>query len=69
MVGAGIAAVTSGRFRVRLDGAKNLPGGSRMALAIGGGILTGFGARLRAAAPAASGSPAARRSRLPASCS
>jgi len=26
--------------------AKNLPGSSRMALAIGGGILTGFGARL-----------------------
>jgi uncharacterized protein len=46
MVGALIAALTSGRFHVRLDGAKNLPGGSRMALAVGGGILTGFGARL-----------------------
>ncbi len=46
MLGAVIAAVTSGRFRVRLDGAKNLPGSGRMALAVGGGILTGFGARL-----------------------
>jgi uncharacterized membrane protein YedE/YeeE len=46
IVGALIAALTSGRFHVRLDGAKNLPGGSRMALAVGGGILTGFGARL-----------------------
>ncbi len=46
MVGAGIAAFTSGRFHMRLDGAKNLPGGGRIAFAIGGGILTGFGARL-----------------------
>jgi uncharacterized protein len=46
VVGASVAAVTSGRFRVRLDGATNLPGGGRMAFAVGGGILTGFGARL-----------------------
>lgn len=46
MIGGLVAAVTGGRFRARLDGAKNLPGGGRMALAIGGGILTGFGARL-----------------------
>ncbi len=46
VVGAVIAAVTGGRFRPRLDGAKNLPGGGRMAFAVGGGILTGFGARL-----------------------
>lgn len=46
MVGGLIAAVTSGRFRFRLDGAKNLSSGGRMALAVGGGILTGFGARL-----------------------
>jgi uncharacterized membrane protein YedE/YeeE len=46
VIGAVVAAVTSGRFHVRLDGAKNLPGGGRMALAVGGGILTGFGARL-----------------------
>ena len=46
VVGALIAAVTSGRFRMRLDGAKNLSGGGRVALALGGGILTGFGARL-----------------------
>ncbi|HZD90593.1 MAG TPA: YeeE/YedE thiosulfate transporter family protein [Pseudolabrys sp.] len=46
LVGASLAAVTSGRFRFRLDGATNLPGGGRMVLAVGGGILTGFGARL-----------------------
>ena len=45
-IGGFLAAVTSGRFRVRLDGAPRLGGGGRIALAIGGGILTGFGARL-----------------------
>jgi uncharacterized membrane protein YedE/YeeE len=46
MIGALVAALTSGRFRVRIDGAKNLGSGGRMALALGGGVLTGFGARL-----------------------
>ena len=46
LVGAFMAAVTSGRFRIKLDGATNLTGGGRIALALGGGILTGFGARL-----------------------
>ena len=46
MLGALVAALTSGRFRVRIDGPKNLSGGSRIALALGGGVLTGFGARL-----------------------
>jgi uncharacterized membrane protein YedE/YeeE len=45
-IGGFLAAVTSGRFRLRLDGAPKLGGGGRIALAIGGGILTGFGARL-----------------------
>jgi len=46
VVGALVAAVTSGRFRARIDGARNLSGGGRVALALGGGILTGFGAQL-----------------------
>ena len=46
MLGASIAAVTSGRFRFKLDGATKLGSGGRIAFAIGGGILTGFGARL-----------------------
>ena len=45
-IGAFVAAVTGGRFRMRVDGAAKLSGGGRMALALGGGILTGFGARL-----------------------
>jgi uncharacterized membrane protein YedE/YeeE len=46
LFGAFVAAVTSGRFRIRLDGARNLGPVGRIALAIAGGILTGFGARL-----------------------
>jgi hypothetical protein len=46
VIGAGVAAFTGGRFRIRLDGAKNLGGGGRMALAVGGGVLTGFGAQV-----------------------
>jgi uncharacterized membrane protein YedE/YeeE len=46
MLGAFVAALTAGRFRVRLDGAKNLDGLGRVALALVGGVLTGFGARL-----------------------
>jgi uncharacterized membrane protein YedE/YeeE len=46
MLGALLAALTSGRFRLKLDGAPNLGGPGRIAFAIGGGVLTGFGARL-----------------------
>jgi uncharacterized membrane protein YedE/YeeE len=46
MFGALAAALSSGRFRFKLDGAKNLGPGGRIALAVVGGILTGFGARL-----------------------
>lgn len=46
MLGALLAALTSGRFRVKLDGPTNLGGAGRIAFAIAGGVLTGFGARL-----------------------
>ena len=46
MLGALVAAITGGRFRTRIDGAPRLGGGGRIALALGGGVLTGFGARL-----------------------
>ncbi|MCF8476158.1 MAG: YeeE/YedE family protein [Pseudolabrys sp.] len=46
MLGGLLAAVTGGRFRARIDGAPRLGGAGRIAMAIGGGILTGFGARL-----------------------
>lgn len=46
MLGAVLAAAAGGRFRLRLDGAPRLGGFGRIACAIGGGMLTGFGARL-----------------------
>jgi uncharacterized protein len=46
MIGALLAALSSGRFRFRLDGAAKLGSSGRIALAVGGGVLTGFGARL-----------------------
>lgn len=46
MLGALLAAAAGGRFRLKLDGAPKLGGAGRIAFAIGGGILTGFGARL-----------------------
>lgn len=46
MLGALLAALTGGRFRPRLDGAPRLGGAGRIAFALGGGVLTGFGARL-----------------------
>jgi len=45
-LGALLAAITGGRFRLRLDGATNLSGGGRLVFALGGGLLTGFGTRL-----------------------
>ena len=46
MLGAVLAAVGSGRFRPRLDGAPKASGAGRLGYALAGGILTGFGARL-----------------------
>lgn len=46
LLGALLAAVTSGRFRARLDGPTNLGSGGRLAFALAGGLLSGFGARL-----------------------
>jgi uncharacterized membrane protein YedE/YeeE len=46
MLGALLAAVTSGRFRVRIDGAPKASRVGRLGYAIAGGVLTGFGARL-----------------------
>jgi len=46
LLGGFVAALTSGRFRLRLDGAPKAAAPGRIAFAIGGGILTGFGARL-----------------------
>jgi len=43
LLGGLLAALTSGRFRVKIDGAKNLGGGGRIALALGGGV--GFAGR------------------------
>ncbi|MEJ2434238.1 MAG: YeeE/YedE thiosulfate transporter family protein [Pseudolabrys sp.] len=45
-LGGGLAAIAGGRFRLRLDGAPRLDGPGRLAFALGGGMLTGFGARL-----------------------
>ena len=45
-LGAGLAAATSGRFRLRIDGAPKASTPGRIGYAIAGGILTGFGARL-----------------------
>ena len=46
VIGAFLAAVSGGRFRLRLDGAPKAAAPNRIVYAIGGGILTGFGARL-----------------------
>ena len=46
VIGAFLAAVSGGRFRLRLDGAPKAAAPSRIAYAIAGGLLTGFGARL-----------------------
>ena len=46
VIGALLAAASGGRFRIRLDGAPKAAAPNRVLFAIGGGILTGFGARL-----------------------
>ena len=45
-IGGLLAALSSGRFRLKFDGPSKLGTTSRIALALGGGLLTGFGARL-----------------------
>lgn len=45
-IGALIAAVTAGRFRISMDGPAKVPTGGRLALALAGGLLAGFGARV-----------------------
>lgn len=47
-IGALFAAFMGGRLRVQLDGAKSIGSGKRMATALIGGLLSGFGARVAA---------------------
>lgn len=47
-LGALLAAWWSGRIRLRVEGPPRLQGFGRLALALGGGILSGFGARVSA---------------------
>lgn len=46
LVGALLSALAAGRFRVRVDGPTRLGAGGRLAFALAGGILSGFGARM-----------------------
>lgn len=45
-IGALVAAFLSGRFRVQIDGPPRLGVGNRLLLAVAGGMLAGFGARV-----------------------
>lgn len=47
-IGALLAAVSAGRFRVQVDGARKIGLVPRVALALLGGILAGFGSRMAA---------------------
>jgi len=47
-IGALLAAIGAGRFRVQLDGAKKIGSRPRIAFALIGGILAGFGSRVAA---------------------
>lgn len=47
-MGALLAAFMGGRFRVQLDGARSVGTPRRLATALGGGLLAGFGARVAA---------------------
>lgn len=47
-MGALVAAFIAGRFRVQLDGARRIGAPKRMATALIGGMLAGFGARVAA---------------------
>jgi uncharacterized protein len=46
--GAFISAILAGRFRIQVDGEKTKGRNKRFALALGGGLLAGFGARVSA---------------------
>ncbi len=45
-LGALIGAITAGRFRISMDGPRKVPAAGRLALALSGGLLAGFGARV-----------------------
>lgn len=47
-IGALVAAFMGGRLRVQLDGARSVGSGKRIATALIGGLLSGFGARVAA---------------------
>lgn len=47
-IGALLAAVSAGRFRVQLDGARKVGVKPRIGMALGGGILAGSGSRIAA---------------------
>ncbi|TDP64164.1 YeeE/YedE thiosulfate transporter family protein [Roseateles toxinivorans] len=47
-IGALLAAWQAGRLRVQLDGERSVGRGRRLLLALGGGIVAGFGARVAA---------------------
>jgi uncharacterized membrane protein YedE/YeeE len=47
-IGALLAAIGAGRFRIRLDGARKVGVKPRIGLALAGGILAGFGSRVAA---------------------
>ena len=46
LIGGLLSAATSGRFRVRVDGPMRVTPAGRLAFALAGGLLSGFGARL-----------------------
>jgi len=47
-IGAVLAAVSAGRFRLQMDGARKIGFWPRVSLALLGGILSGFGSRMAA---------------------
>ncbi len=47
-IGALLAAASAGRFRLHLDGARKIGSSPRIALALAGGALSGFGSRVAA---------------------
>ena len=47
-IGALVAAFIGGRFRVQLDGARSVGTSRRLLAALGGGLVSGFGARVAA---------------------
>ena len=47
-IGALIASLASRSFRLEIDGARKLPAGGRLGMALLGGVAAGFGARLAA---------------------